>query len=313
MDMKVYAGVQSDKDTVAKANMYELLYTKVDVSPKYSTTSSKAIGVGGAFESDGWVSKAEVDGSIDVELTISQLKLFLESGGYKSKVKETTGLEFELDPEGFSKHLTIFKDFYRDSTYDIATGCLISSIKLNTTLQSYVTGSFSLIGMDYDNKNEKFTPKLATINPADGRLKCLGTTIKESSTDITSKVESIDITIDRKLEGKGALNSIYNKAIKPSGKGEVSLNLQFNEFDKTSYQNAMTMLKHNTSYQVEISMADDLDPTRVIKIVFPKVKISNTEVTDLEGTGGISKELKAYTPDGKEMPFTIEIANYTKG
>lgn len=311
MDLKFYAGIQTNKDTIATENLHLLVATKCDVAPKYSTTNSKAIGIGGAFESDGWVSKAEVDGTIETELTISQLKLFLECGGYKAKAKGQN-LEFELDPDGFSKYLSIFKDFYRESTYDVAKGCLISSIKLNTTLQAYVTGSFSLVGMDYENKDQKLTPKLERIAVADGRLKCLGTTIKESGTDITSKIESIDITIDRKLEGKGALNTIYNKAIKPSSKGEVSLSLQFNEFDKESYQKAVNMLKNNTSYEIEISLADDLDPTRIIKIVFPKVKVSSTEVTDLEGTGGIQKELKAYTPDGKDLPFTLEISNYTK-
>ncbi len=309
MDIKYYVGVQDNKTTPKLTDLAILTAKSCGVAPKYSQTNSQALGVGGAFESDGWVSRAEVNGDIDIELTISQFKTFFDSAGFKSKVTNTKDLTYDLDPNGFTKYLTVVSDFYSDNYYEVAQSCLVSSLKINTTLQSYVTATMSVLGMEHEPKDGGLTGKIAPA-VVEGRLKCLGVIIKENTTDITSKVESVDINIDRKLEGKGALNSIYTKAIVPSGKGEVSLNLQFNEFDKTSYKNAREMLKNNTSYKVTIEMADDLDPTRKITMEFPKVKISNVEATDLDGTGGIAKEMKAYTPAGSELPFIVKIVNY---
>ncbi len=236
----------------------------------------------------------------------------MDSAGFKSKVTNSKDLTYGLDPQGFTNYLTVVSDFYSDNFYEVAQSCLVSSIKINTTLQAYVTANMSVLGMEHTPFDGSLKGKIAA--PAEeGRLKCLGVTIRESGTDITSKVESIDINIDRKLEAKGALNSIYSKAILPSGKGEVSLNLQFNEFDKTSYKTAREMLKNNTSYEVVVEMADDLDHTRKIVMTFPKVKIANVEATDLDGTGGIAKELKAYTPTGEDMPFTAKVVNFVKG
>lgn len=90
--------------------------------------------------------------------------------------------------------------------YDVAKSCLISSIKINTTLQAYVTGNVSVIGMDFETIDGTIKPTLATHKVKSGALRCLECKIMENgNTDITSKVESIDITIDRKLEGKGSV------------------------------------------------------------------------------------------------------------
>lgn len=312
MDLKIYASEQTGL-VKSIANTELLTARNCTVSPKYSTTNSQALGIGGAFESDGWISKAEVNGDIETELNIDQFKLFMESAGFgtKASAKKPHDLEFIFTPNQ-AKYLTITKYFDLEKIYDTAVSCLVSSIKLNTTLQGYVMASISMIGMNFETTEGTFTPTMKTHSVKSGALKCLGTLIKENNTDITSKVESVDVSIDRKLEGKGALNSIFNKAIKPNGKGEVTLNLQFNEFDKLSYKTAQEMLKNNTSYTVEVILADDLDETRTITLKFPKVKISNVEATDLEGTGGMSKEMKAYTPEGKVLPFEITIVNYTK-
>lgn len=310
MDIKIHAGVQSNADTAQTQTIQTLIARNCSIEPKYSNTTSQALGIGGSFISDGWVSRAEVDGDIETELSISQFVLFMEALGFKRKVKDTKNLEFNVDPDGFTKYLTIIKDLYSEGVNDVARGCLVSSLKLNTTLQAYVTATASMIGLEYTSNKAKFSGTPTVVN--EGTLICLGTTIKENNTDITAKVESIDITIDRKLEAKGGLNTIYTKAIKPNGKGEVSLNLQFNEFDKDSYHTAQEMLKNNTTYTVEVELKDTLDKTRIIKLKFPKVKIANVNITDLEGTGGLSKELKAYTPTGKDMPFEVLIENYTK-
>lgn len=311
MDIKILAGVQTDKDTEQLTTLQTLVATDCSVQPKYSQTNSQALGIGGSFVSDGWVSRAEVDGNITSELSISQLKLFMESCGFKTQnvSGKTKNLEFKINENGFDKYLTIVKDLYRDSTHDIAKSCLVSSIKLNATLQSYVKADVSLIGMDYTSNKTKLSATPTVVD--EGTLICLGTTIKEENKDITASIENIDITIDRKLESKGALNSIYTKAIRPNAKGEVTLNLQFNEFDKDSYNKAQTMLKENTSYVVEVWFKDTKNANRIVKFKFPNVKISNVELTDLSGTGGIAKEMKAYPTATSDMPFELVIENFT--
>lgn len=309
MDIKVLLGVQSGKGSLEKSTLYEVAAKNCNISPKYSNTTSQSLGNGGSFVSDGWISRAEVNGDIDVELTLESFKLLMESCGFKS-TKKTRNLEFSVDEGGFTKYLTVIRNFIYDDLHETAKDCLVSSIKLNATLQAYVTANSSLIGTDFTTENGKLSVVPQVVD--EGNLICLGTTIKENGTDITANVESLDITIDRKLEGKGALNSIYTTSIRPNGKGEVTLNLQFNTFDKTSYTNARTMLKNNTSYKVEVEFADTKDSTRKIKMVFPNVKISNVEVTNLEGSGGLTKNLVAYPAQGKEMPFEIVIENYSK-
>lgn len=315
MNVKLYALPQDNKNKENKETNAELLvFRSSSVAPNYTTTTSQAIGIGGHFESDGWVSRAEVTGDIDTELTIDQFKIFLEGLGFKTEPEKShpNNLCFTYKPSE-QKYLTIIRDFVDDSVYDVAKSCLISSIKINTTLQAYVTGNVSVIGMDFDTMNGTIKPTLATHKVKSGALRCLEAKITENgNTDITSKVESIDITIDRKLEGKGALNSIYNKAINSNGKVEVSLNLQFNEFDKDSYKKAQEMLKNNTSYKIEVELVDSINKDRKIKIEFPKVKIGKVEVTNLESTGGLSKDMKAYTPDNGNEPFIIKIENYLK-
>lgn len=309
MDIKFHIGQQTNKNTEKTTDLLTLVAKSCSVSPKYSQTQSEALGIGGAFVSDGWVSKAEVDGDIEVELTIEQLKVFFDSLGFKW-IPEEKNLKLALDEGGFTKYLTLVKDLYREGAYEKAVSLLVSSLKINTTLQAYVTATASLIGMKFETSSDKFSSgTYRTLE--DTPLICLGTTIKETDTDVTASVESIDITIDRKLEGKGALNSIYNKAIRPNGKGEVTINLQFNEFDKVNYQNAQKLLKDNTSYVLEAEFKE-MKSNRKVKIKFPIVKVSNVEITDLEGVGGISKELKAFTPAGKEIPFEIIIENYKK-
>lgn len=311
MDIKFHIGQQTDKNTENIAtDLLTLTAKSCNIAPKYNQTNSGALGIGGAFVSDGWVSRAEVDGDVEVELTIEQIKVFFESLGFKWDVKNTKNLELKLDENGFTKYLTLIKDMYIDGAYDTAKSLLASSIKISTTLEAYVTGNVNFIGMDYTSNKTKFSgTSFKTVE--DKPLICLGSTIKEANTDVTAKVESIDITIDRKLEGKNSLNSISTRVIRPSAKGEVSLSLQFNEFDKNSYVDAQNMLKNNTSYIVEVEFKE-VETNRKVKIKFPIVKISNVELTDLEGAGGISKELKAYTPTGKDIPFEIIIENYTK-
>nr|DAX27842.1 MAG TPA: Tail tube protein [Caudoviricetes sp.] len=306
MDVRFLLGKQTAKGTPQTTDVSLLAATSSSVTPNVNKVSSKAIGTG-RWEKDGFVSKVEVNGDVAVELSTGQMEMFLLGAGFKSKTVATKNLEFTPD-DAYNNYLTLITDNVESDIHEYAQDCLISSLKINAQLEAYITGTATLIGMNHTIQNAKFagTPTAFKGKP----LICLGSVIKEKNTDITAEIESIDITIDNKLEGKGALNSIYNKAIRQSDRGSVSLSLQFNEFNKTSYKNAHDMLKANTSYAVEVTFAEVEDKTKKVVLTFPNCKIGNVEATDLEGAGGISKELNAYFDDGIKSPVKIVLENY---
>lgn len=309
MDVKFLIGKQENKGTPQLTTVGLLAATSSSVNPNVSKTASKAIGTG-RWEKDGFVSKVEVSGDVTIETTLGQLELFLLGAGFKSKVVQTKKMEFVPD-EKYNNYLTYIVNNVEGDIHEYAKDCLVSSLSLNAQLEAYVTTTANLIGMDHIIQNSKFG--VVPVNLKGKPLVCLGALIKERNTDITAQVESIDITIDNKLEGKGALNSIYNKAIRQSDRGNVTLKMQFNEFDKTSYKNAHDMLKANTSYEVVVEFAEVEDRTKKAILTFPNCKIGNVEATDLEGAGGISKELNAYFDDGIGSPVKILFENYVEG
>ena len=128
---------------------------------------------------------------------------------------------------------------------------------------------------------------------------------------MTSKVESVEMTIDNKLEGKGAMNSVYYKAIRQSDRGNITLGITFNEFDKASYLDANGKLLTNTAYEVQMIYALTSDPTKRVIFTFPKCKVSKNERTDFAGSGGLTKELEAYYDEAIKSPVSILFENYT--
>lgn len=309
MDVRFLLGKQDNKETAQLTTVGLLAATTSNVNPNVNKVSSKAIGTG-RWEKDGFVSKIEVGGDVSIETTTGQLELLLLGAGFKSRVVQTKKMEFTPD-EKYNNYLTYITDNIEGDIHEYAKGCLVSNLSINAQLEAYVTTTANLIGMDHQINNAKFA---GTPTPLKGKpLICLGALIKERNTDITSQIESIDISIDNKLEGKGALNSIYNKAIRQSDRGSVTLKLQFNEFDKTSYKNAHDMLKANTAYEVSVEFAEVEDRTKKVVITFPNCKIGNVEATDLEGAGGISKELNAYFDERTGSPLKIVFENYVEG
>ena len=305
MDVRFLLGKQTAKGTPQTTDVSLLAATSNSVNPNVNKVSSKAIGTG-RWEKDCFLSKIEVTGDIAVELNAGQMEMFLLGAGFKSKTV-TKNLEFTPD-DAYKNYLTLITDNIEGNIHEFAQDCLVSSIKLNAQLEAYITATATLIGMDHTINNAKFS---GTPSDFKGKpLICLGSVIKEKNTDVTAEIESVDITIDNKLEGKGALNSIYNKAIRQSDRGSVSLNLQFNEFNKASYKAAHDMLKANTAYAVEVTFAEVEDNTKKIVLTFPNCKIGNVEATDLEGAGGISKELNAYYDDTIKSPVKIVLENY---
>lgn len=307
MDIRVLVGKQKIVGTLPE-KMGVLNCTSVSLAPKYSKTTSKALGAG-RWERDGFISRAEVSGEIGIEATVGQLELLLNAGGF---VGTKSGVNTVFKECNFDKKMIIVKEFRNENIADLFDGVLTSSIKISAELQSYVNATVSLVGEKHKVREaltESENTKIEAFKG--GTLVCLGATIKESGTDMTAKVESFDLTIDNKLEGKGALNTIYTTAIRQSDRGNIILNLKFNKFEAENYKKAIELLSKNTSYVVEFEFKELGTEKKSIGIKLPNVKISNVEATELEGAGGLSKELTAFYDESIKSPIEITFYDYT--
>ena len=124
------------------------------------------------------------------------------------------------------------------------------------------------------------------------------------------KIESIDITIDNKLEGKQALNTVYYKAIRQSENGDVTISMTFNDFDKPTYLKDLSDIDSNASYEIIVEFEEVGNPGKKIVMTFPNCKPTKTERTDLGGAGGLTKEVTAYYDETEKTPVKIEMLDY---
>lgn len=298
-------GIQT-RDGEAQTEVMTLLSaTSYGVTPKANKVSSQAVG-SGRWERDGFISKIDIGGDVNIESNMGQLEILLQGAGFKGTQQASN---YEFIPGVFDKPLTFVMNLADDNMAEIAQDCLVSSLKLSAQMEAFVTTTATIIG-----KNHSIGNKLEIVPtiPKGESLICLGAIIKEDGTDQTAKIESIDLTIDNKLEGKAALNSIYNRVIRQSDRGSVTLVINFNSFDKESYKKGHELLKKNGSYSVELEFAESTDPTKKVKITLPKVKLSQApEAKDMEKAGGMSKELTAYYDDSINSPIKIIFENYT--
>lgn len=308
MEVRFLLGVQTADGTAQTSKMTLLNATSYGVTPKANKVSSQAIG-SGRWERDGFISKLDVNGDVTVEANMGQLDLLLQGAGFKGEQKEAN---YEILPGTFDKYLTLAMDDIEDDISEYAQDCLVSSLKVSAQMEAFVTATASIIGKNHVINDTKMT--ITPNIPKGESLICLGALIKENGTDLTAKIESIDLTIDNKLEGKAALNSIYNRVIRQSDRGSVTLAISFNSFDKESYKKGHELLKKNGSYTVELIFAESTDPSKLVKIEMPKVKLSQApEAKDLERAGGMSKELMAYYDDTMKSPIKITFEKYTAG
>ena len=306
MELEILAGIQTARGTAEIGTMFKLASTDFGMSPTVDKTTSEALG-SGRWEKDGFVSKIAVEGDLPIELTREQLEILLYGTGFDGTA---VGADFEIKPVSVTKNwLTIGLNDVDNGMFEYAKDCLVSSLGISTSVASYVTGTANIIGMDFTTVNSAYS---GTVDvPAGEPLICLGTTIKQSGTDITSKVESIDINIDNKLEGKQALNSVNLKAIRQSDRGTVGISTTFNEFDKPTYIKDLDDIKTNASYEVVVEFAERGTPTNIIRLTFPNCKPTKTERTDLAGAGGLTKEVNAYYDETSKTPVKIEFIDYS--
>ena len=231
----------------------------------------------------------------------------LAGAGFEGKV---VGTDYVMTSgESINKYLTIGVNDLDSDMFEYSKDCQVSSLAVNVQLEAFIKGTANIIGMDHITENTKFSGTATAVR--NESLICLGSKITEKTNDITSQIESLDLTIDNKLEGKGALNSVYYKSIKQSDRGTVTLGLTFNEFNKASYMDAQDLLLANGEFKVETEFAELQDPSKKVIFEFPKCKISKNERTDLAGAGGMSKELEAFYDETIKSPVKITFKNYT--
>lgn len=298
-------GIQTRDGVAQTDNMTLLNATSYGILPKANKVSSQAVG-SGRWERDGFISKIDIGGDVNIEANMGQLDILLQGAGFKGTQQASN---YEFTPDTFDKFLTFAMNLEDDNMAETAQDCLVSSLKLSAQMEAFVTTTATIIGKNHNIGNKL---EIVPTVPKGESLICLGTLIKEDGTDQTAKIESIDLTIDNKLEGKAALNSIYNKVIRQSDRGSVTLAINFNSFDKESYKKGHELLKKNGSYSVELEFAESTDPTKKVKITLPKVKLSQApEAKDMEKAGGMSKELTAYYDESINSPIKIVFENYT--
>ena len=306
MNIEVLAALQTAKGTEKTDTMAKLSATDYSVIPSVDKKVSEALG-SGRWVRDGFVSKISVAGDVPVELTMDQLEILLAGAGFEGKV---VGTDYVMTSgESINKYLTIGVNDLDSDMFEYSKDCQVSSLAVNVQLEAFIKGTANIIGMDHITENTKFSGTATAVR--NESLICLGSKITEKTNDITSQIESLDLTIDNKLEGKGALNSVYYKSIKQSDRGTVTLGLTFNEFNKASYMDAQDLLLANGEFKVETEFAELQDPSKKVIFEFPKCKISKNERTDLAGAGGMSKELEAFYDETIKSPVKITFKNYT--
>ena len=308
MQVKILAGVQSTRGTAQISNMFRLTSTDYGLSPSVDKTTSEALG-SGRWKRDGFVSKKSVEGDLPIEATREQLELLFYGAGFDGVADSVDPDKWIITPTSATKnYLTLGLDDEDNDMFEYSVDSLISSVQLSASIASYVTATASVIGMEYKTSNTGYSG--TEIVPTGEALKCLGANIKQSGTDMTGKIESIDITIDNKLEGKQALNTVYYKAIRQSENGDVTISMTFNDFDKPTYLKDLSDIDSNASYEIIVEFEEVGNPGKKIVMTFPNCKPTKTERTDLGGAGGLTKEVTAYYDETEKTPVKIEMLDY---
>ncbi|WP_068449150.1 phage tail tube protein [Caviibacter abscessus] len=316
--MEVLIAKQSQKDKEAENGYKKLEFTSFGLKPNVETTTSQTINTTG-FQKDSWVSKIDVNGDLTLESSYGQLEFFIENGGFKKKEEPLSPSqnksEYIADNQ-FDKYLTCILEDNENASCDIFKGLLINTLKLETSLASYVNLNVGFVGQDSEVKNSASGKSNAITTFEGDPLICLGAEITENENEKnTSKIESLSIDINNSLQGKGALNSVYNKTIKRTGLRNVNINFTYNEFDKEGYTNAFKSLKENSTYKVKVEFKEvkkSNEKGHKITLEFPKCKVSNIERTNITADMGMSKSIQALYDEKIKSPVIITFEKPSK-
>lgn len=308
MDIRVLMAVQNAQGTSNTTNMINAYATNFGVKADTNKIESKVLGAG-RWVKDTVPGRRSVGGDFELNPSISQLEVMLETGGFK-KTSDT----YKSSP--FEKYLTLISDFQTDNLAIEYKDCLVNTLGITVTQEDYVSLKVGIIGMADELKDNKHNGNLQTVPTEERQLLCYGAILKQDNTDISAKVETVDININNSLEGKGGLNSRSFTRISQSGRGSVEVSIKFNAFDKENYKKALELLKNNESLKLELILKEDItteegNKGRKVEIVMPKVKLNSVDLEDLEGAGGLTRNLTAL-PDENGDPISFKIVEKTE-
>ena len=303
MDIRVLMAVQDSLGTAKTTEMVNAYATNFNVKADTNKIESKVLGAG-RWVKDTISGRRSVNGDFELQPSISQIEIMLETGGFK-KYTDT------YKTAGFEKYLTLMSDFQTDNLSIQYQDCLVNTLGITVAQEDYVSAKVGIIGMADKLNDSKFKGQIKVVPEEERQLVCYGAVLKEADTDISAKVESVEININNSLEGKGGLNTKHFTRILQSGRGSVEVVVKFNAFDKENYKKALEMLRTNESLKLELILKEDLatddgSKGRKLEIVMPKVKIGNVELDNLDGAGGLTRNMTAL-PDESGNPILFKI------
>ena len=301
MDVRVLVGKQTKQGAPKIDEMQILSATDFGVKPEINRIDSKVLG-SGRWTKDSLPGRQSVSGDFGLNPNVGEIELLLEGAGFKKQADTYKSGQFDT-------YLTIVNDFPSDDMNLQYDDCLINSLTITAAQESFLNVKASVIGMKNTVGDHKFdNSKAKNIDGA--LLNCYGIYLKDQNSDISATLESVEITINNSLEGRGGLNSRHFTKILQNGRGSIEVKIQFNAFDKSNYTKSMKMLTDNSSIKLELELREDITAEntkgKTILITLPKVKLKNVELGDLEGAGNLSKTMAAL-PDASGEPITFKI------
>lgn len=299
MDTRVLIGKQNQKGTPETATLTVMNAVNFNVKPEVNKIESKVLGAG-RWTKDSFPGRLSVSGDIEFEPCLGELEILLEGAGFKKN-------QSEYKADAFEKYLTFINDFPTDGLNLEYSDCLINTLSINASQEAFINVKAGVIGMANKVNEAKANGTAKAIE--ESQLICYGASLHDTSKDISAEVQSVEISINNSLEGRGGLNSRHNTKILQSGRGSVELNIEFNGFDKENYVKAMKMLTDNSSVELKLKLQENItDGTkgRQMEITMPKVKLTNVELGDLEGVGTITKSM-AVLPNAEGQPIIFKV------
>lgn len=300
METKVLFGIQTKMGTPLTTNLKVLPFTEFSIKPDVNKIESKVLS-SGRWTKDTFAGRQSVGGDLGIEPTINALELLLQSAGFvKSSDTYKSG--------AFDKYATIVNDFTNDGMHLQYEDCLINTLTITAQQEAFLDVKANIIGMKSSANDNKFNGTSKDLEDKDYPLICYGAKLLSEEKDTSAVVESVEITINNALEGKGGLNTRYNTKIVQNGRGSVEVTINFNSFDKENYLKAMKMLTDNSHIKLQLELKEHLEENkgRKVTIELPRVKMTNVELGDLEGAGTLTRTMSALPVNGDPITFKIE-------
>lgn len=315
MDIRVLMALQDSVGTAKTTDMIQAYATNFNVKAETNKIESKVLGAG-RWVKDTISGRRSVGGDFELEPNIDQVELLLQACGFKNG-----GADKTYKPSPFEKYLTLISDFPSDNLHIEYKDCLINTFGISVTQEGYVSTKVGIIGLSDELKDDKKANGLKSNGNNGAQLRCYGAKLSQSDTngsnnsDISANVESVEITINNSLEGRGGLNSKHFTKILQSGRASIDVVVKFNAFEKENYKKALEMLKNNTALKLDLELSEDISDSkkgRKIEISLPNVKLASVDIDDIEGIGGLTRNMVALPKTDGGDPITFKIVEATE-